>query len=64
MNEFCIMAVYMLQTEQYANSQIWFWVLVICLPVCVFKQLMNVVQLAHNVNKLAELDVDDGKKKL
>lgn len=67
MNEFCIMAVYMLQTEEYAQSMFWFWVCVSCFPVFVLKQLMNVVQLAHNLNKLAELDVkaiaEEEKKK-
>lgn len=63
MNEFCIMAMYMLQTPQYAHSVIWFWVFILCLPVFVFKQLMNVVQLAHNMNKLAELDVEPQQSK-
>ena len=63
-NEFFIMAVYMLQTEQYHGSMFWTYLLIISTPVFVFKQLMNVVQLAHNMNKLAEFDVEKnpGKK--
>jgi CDP-diacylglycerol--inositol 3-phosphatidyltransferase len=63
MNEFCIMAVYMLQTVQYSESKLWFGIFVICFPVFIFKQLMNVVQLAHNATKLAEMDVEIKEKK-
>lgn len=56
-NELFIMLYYMLNTPQYASSSILVNLALFCFPIFVYKQIMNVVQLAHNLNKLVALDV-------
>lgn len=56
-NELFIMLYYLLGTPEFGSEE---WVIYAALfffPIFVYKQLMNVVQLAHNMNKLVALDV-------
>jgi len=55
-NEAFIMAYYMLGTQQYQSSQFCLYVALISVPIFIYKQVMNVVQLAHNSNKLVQID--------
>lgn len=57
-NELYIMAWYLLGTPDYAKNTIISNISTVCLPIFVYKQIMNVVQLAHNVNNIVLLDVD------
>jgi CDP-diacylglycerol--inositol 3-phosphatidyltransferase len=58
-NEFFIMSWYLLGTDEFAYS---YPVRVLALanfPIFLYKQVMNVVQLVHNTNKLVMFDVEE-----
>lgn len=65
LNEACFMSLYMLAHQPspifiIVGQQISLWMIIlgISLPVCAFKQLMNVIQLVGASRKLAELDAN------